>query len=159
MCSKANWYPPNALISRNSFSIKAIVGIPHGTSKLPAFSVYPIPYPAAQMHKLVVGCDVPGYCHYVGRHPIHLALEWQKELKSDPSLTRAETAANRGLSRARVTQVMGLLKLDKSIQQYLLGLSDPAEIKHFSERKLREIATCKSAKRQIAMFMDLATSR
>ena len=53
---------------------------------------------------------------------------------------------------------MGLLKLDKSIQQHLLSLSDPSEIRHFSERKLRQIASCDSRKEQIAMFKDLAAS-
>ena len=53
---------------------------------------------------------------------------------------------------------MSLLKLDKSIQQHLLSLSDPAEIRHFSERKLRQIASCKSSKEQIAMFKDLVAS-
>jgi hypothetical protein len=48
-----------------------------------------------------------------------------------------EIAKKEGLTRARVTQIMNLLKLPSDFQQYLLRLDDPEEIRKYSERKLR----------------------
>lgn len=50
-----------------------------------------------------------------------------------------EIAAKEGVSRARVTQVMNLLKLPEEMRDFLLGLDDPKEIRRYSERKLRSI--------------------
>jgi len=51
---------------------------------------------------------------------------------------QAELAKIKGISRARVTQIMNLLKLDKNIIHYLEQLGDPMDKKEFSERKLRK---------------------
>ncbi len=42
-----------------------------------------------------------------------------------------------GLTRARVTQIMNLLKLPAEMQDFLLGLDDAKQIRKYSERKLR----------------------
>jgi hypothetical protein len=49
----------------------------------------------------------------------------------------SEVARKEGMTRARVTQIMNLLKLQAEIQKFLLKLDDPKEIRKFSERKLR----------------------
>jgi len=49
-----------------------------------------------------------------------------------------EIAKREGLSRARVTQVMNLLKLPDEIKMFLTGLDDSQEIRKHSERKLRD---------------------
>ena len=49
----------------------------------------------------------------------------------------SEIARTEGLTRARVTQIMNLLKLPAEMQNFLLKLEDPKEIRKFSERKLR----------------------
>ena len=46
----------------------------------------------------------------------------------------SEIARNKGLTRARVTQIMNHLKLPTEMQ---VGLDDPNEILKYSERKLR----------------------
>jgi hypothetical protein len=48
-----------------------------------------------------------------------------------------QIAKNEGLTRARITQIMNLLKLPMEMREFLLGLDDPKEIRKFSERKLR----------------------
>jgi len=53
--------------------------------------------------------------------------------------TQAELARIKGSSRARVTQILNLLKLDKSIIDHLEKIGDPMEKKVISERKLRKI--------------------
>ena len=60
-------------------------------------------------------------------------------MKNDSALTRAQIAAKQGVSRARVTQVMSLLALPSDVQQFLGALSDPKEIRFFSERRLRRL--------------------
>ena len=146
---------PNRVNCPNFFTIRAIVGLPHGTSKLPAFSVYPILYPGDLIHELVYGHDKPEEQSAAPRHNIHLALKWQDELKSNPSMTMSRIAENNGFSRARVSQIMALLKLDRHIQRHLLSISDSSEIRHFSERKLKHIAACKTRVEQVATFKEL----
>ena len=48
-----------------------------------------------------------------------------------------DIAKKKGLNRARVTQIMNLLKLPAEMQNFLLKLEDPKEMRKFSERKLR----------------------
>jgi hypothetical protein len=48
------------------------------------------------------------------------ALGWQKLIEQE-SISRAEISRREGLSRARVTQLMRLLKLSEKVQQGLLG--------------------------------------
>jgi hypothetical protein len=73
------------------------------------------------------------------KHMIHLAIEWHGQMQNHPTLTQAQIAAQEGLSRARVTQVMSLLALPSDVQRYLAALRDPKEIRFFSERRLRRL--------------------
>lgn len=50
----------------------------------------------------------------------------------------SELAKNEGLTRARVTQIMNLLKLPAEMRDFLAGLDDPREIRKYSERRLRK---------------------
>ena len=49
-----------------------------------------------------------------------------------------EIAKKERLTRARVTQIMNLLKLPEEVQEFLAGLEDRREIRKYSERRLRE---------------------
>ena len=49
----------------------------------------------------------------------------------------SEITRNEGLTRARVTQIMNLLKLPAEVKEFLVGLDDPREIMKYSERRLR----------------------
>ena len=51
---------------------------------------------------------------------------------------QAELAKIKGASRARVTQILNLLKLDKSIIDNLEKLGDPMDRRVISERELRK---------------------
>jgi len=53
-------------------------------------------------------------------------------VKSMSEIARAE-----GLTRARVTQIMNLLKLPAELKVFLLELEDPKHIRKYSERRLR----------------------
>ena len=51
---------------------------------------------------------------------------------------QAELARIKGISRARVTQILNLLKLDKSIIDNLEQIGDPMDRKVISERELQK---------------------
>ena len=50
----------------------------------------------------------------------------------------SELAEKEGLTRARVTQIMNLLKLPDEMREFLAKLDDPKEIRKYSERRLRQ---------------------
>jgi hypothetical protein len=52
---------------------------------------------------------------------------------------QAELAKIKDISRARITQILNLLKLDKSIIDNLEQIGDPMDRKVISERELRKI--------------------
>jgi hypothetical protein len=72
-----------------------------------------------------------------GKHIIHKAIEWKRMLDEGAVGSLKEIAAKEGLTRARVTQVMNLLKLPDELKMFLAGLDDSQEIRKHSERKLR----------------------
>ncbi len=53
--------------------------------------------------------------------------------------TRAEIARRYGVSRARVTQIMGLLRLPQAVQDELLDMPDEEQVR-YPERQLRTTA-------------------
>jgi len=59
-------------------------------------------------------------------------------LYSGEVLTLSEIARKEGMSWARVTQIMNLLKLPSDVKEFLASLQDPMEIKRYSERRLRK---------------------
>lgn len=67
---------------------------------------------------------------------------------------RAELARRLGVSRARVTQIMSLLKLPAEIQEQILRLPEK-EQRYFTERKLREIVRLDSSQKQHDAFAGL----
>ena len=71
------------------------------------------------------------------KHIIHKAMLWQKMLDDGKVKLLSEIARKEGLTHARVTQIMNLLKLPVEWQEFLAGLDDPKEIRKYSERRLR----------------------
>jgi hypothetical protein len=57
-----------------------------------------------------------------------------------------------GITRARVSQIMGLLKLPEEIQKVLLGLTDQQAIRFFSERRLRRLLVIQEPAKQVREF-------
>ena len=43
-------------------------------------------------------------------NPIHRAMELKQKLNADPKLTQADLAREMGVSRARITQILNVLK-------------------------------------------------
>jgi len=68
-----------------------------------------------------------------------LAREWKKALEEGEYKSQADLARKKGISRARVTQMLNLLKLDAEVQERVVKLGDPMRSGTLTERKLRAI--------------------
>jgi hypothetical protein len=85
--------------------------------------------------------------------PLQEARRYARTLEGDPSVTtRADLAREMGVSRARVTQITNLLRLDSEVQEKLLKLEDQGAIRFFSERRLRPLIQIEDPKRQVREF-------
>lgn len=69
------------------------------------------------------------------------AIEWHALLESGKVASQADIARLEGITRARVTQVMGLLRLGPEIQKKILSLPDTTHRPPISERMLRPLET------------------
>jgi len=83
------------------------------------------------------------------------AIEWQALLASGGASNQAAIACREGITRARVTQVMGLLRLAPEIQQQVLSLRDMVRRPAITEQALRPIAQIESPKEQLARFREV----
>jgi ParB-like chromosome segregation protein Spo0J len=63
------------------------------------------------------------------RNPIYLAKEYKQMIDNGDVKNQAQLARLKGISRARVTQILRLLKLDSLIIQRLEKLVDPLKSK------------------------------
>ena len=88
------------------------------------------------------------------RHPLLLAYEFQELLEAGMVNNRAEIAARYGLSRARVTQVMNLLRLPMSAQHYAMALPSE-EQRVYSGRRLWGVAGIRDGAARVKAFEDL----
>ena len=83
------------------------------------------------------------------------AIEWQGLLESGEAANRAEIARRDGITRARVTQVMGLLRLAPEIQQHILSMPNLVRRPAITERALQPIARIEEREDQVAAFSEL----
>ena len=70
------------------------------------------------------------------RNPVYLAEEWQKRMQIK-GFTQAELARDLGVTRARVSQVLNMLKLPEDVLAIVRDHGDPMEKRLVTERKLR----------------------
>jgi hypothetical protein len=73
------------------------------------------------------------------RNPIFLAQEWQQALDNGACSSAADLARELGISRARVTQVLHLLKLEPDVLNAVAAIGDPLPLRSITERLLRSI--------------------
>ena len=71
------------------------------------------------------------------RNPVILAREWEKMLRSGECATQTALARKIGVSRARVNQMLRLLKLPQEDQGAVARMGDPLPYRKITERKLR----------------------
>jgi len=90
------------------------------------------------------------------RNPIYLAKEYKWMIESGKVKNQSELAQLNGLSRARITQILDLLKLNSLIIQELEKLGDPLKLKIITERMLRPYVN-KSPQEQKVLLNILKT--
>jgi hypothetical protein len=89
--------------------------------------------------------------------PVTLAFAFQRMLDNGEVNNQAELANKVGLTRARITQLLNLLKLPDAIIQELGSSCEEEQIAFYTERRLRPITQLRNTKRQIAAFRRLGS--
>ena len=89
-------------------------------------------------------------------NPITLALAFRKMLDEGAVDSQSHLAWQIGLTRARVTQLLNLLKLPPAIVAELIAAKDPAEIAFYNERRLRPITKIASTREQLKAFQNVS---
>jgi hypothetical protein len=69
------------------------------------------------------------------------ALEWRRQLDADEVPNQAAIARREGITRARVTQIMGILRLAPKIKEQIVALPDVVRRTMTTEQALLPIAT------------------
>jgi hypothetical protein len=83
------------------------------------------------------------------------AVEWQALLESGKIASQADIARREDITRARVTQVMGMLRLAPEIQEHILSMPDIDHRPPVSERMLRPIEFITDHRDQLREFHRL----
>lgn len=83
------------------------------------------------------------------------AIEWQGLIESGDVANKVAIARREGITRARVTQVMGLLRLAPEIQQHILSMPNVVRRPAITERALRPIAQIQNTGEQIDEYRKL----
>jgi len=83
------------------------------------------------------------------------AMEWRRLLKAGEVPDQAQIARRDGLTRARVTQVMGLLRLAPEIQKHILSMPNAIGQPAVTERLLRPLVQIEDSRQQIQKFEKL----
>ena len=85
---------------------------------------------------------------------VSTAFEFQRLLSSGQVRNQADLARRFDLSRARVTQILSILKLPSPIVDYLSSLFHDERAK-YNERELRRILALPTEEEQVASFEEL----
>ena len=85
------------------------------------------------------------------RNPVALAREWKGMLATGECATRADLARRLGVTRARVTQVLGLLALAPEALQALAALGDPLPRPIVPEHRLRLVLTLPAIEQKLVL--------
>ena len=83
------------------------------------------------------------------------AVEWKALLESGKVASQVDIARQEGITRARVTQVMGMLRLAPEIQQQILSMPEIARRPPVTERSLRPVRAINDRHDQLREFQKL----
>ncbi len=67
------------------------------------------------------------------------AMEWRRQLDAGEVRNQAAIARREGITRARVTQVMGMLRLAPVMQKHILAMPETTRPPETTERRLRPV--------------------
>ena len=80
------------------------------------------------------------------------AIEWKDLLESGKIANQAEIAHQEGITRSRVTQIMGMLRLAPEIQEKILTAPSTLARRPVTERMLRPIGAKADQRNQVREF-------
>ena len=83
------------------------------------------------------------------------AIEWRALLTSGEVSTQAAIGRREGVTRVRVTQILGLLRLAPEIQRHILSMPKTVGCPMISERVLRSITMFDDQQQQLQAFADI----
>jgi hypothetical protein len=83
------------------------------------------------------------------------AMEWRRQLAVGEVANQAEIARREDVTRARVTQVIGMLRLAPEVQERILTMPETTRRAAITERALRPIAQIEDQEQQVVEFRDL----
>jgi len=83
------------------------------------------------------------------------SMEWQTLMESGQIANQGDIARQQGITRARVTQVMGMLRLAPEIRERILSMPDVSHQPLITERILRPIGTFTDFHDQLREFHRL----
>ena len=141
--------------NRTCWDLSLTLGIPFSRWGAQPFVVHPLPFQTRILGAISPEVEEKSQAREPLMHPFLLAKSWRQQMDNDARLTKARIAAREGLSRARVTQVMNLLRLPPEIQDGLLRPPSPLEIHSFSERSLRVLVSCGNEETQMSRWRQL----
>jgi hypothetical protein len=98
-------------------------------------------------------------CKQQHRNPIYLAREWRRALDNDEYASSADLARHLKVSRARVTQVLNLLKLSPEVIDMISSSGDPLRNPNISERRLRPLLALKDDQQKMQVEIMLLKCR
>ena len=139
--------------NRNFWDLTMTMAMPYLSRGAKPFVISPIPFPREAC--LQAQSLSPSEKKIPPTHPFQLALLWQQQIANDSKLNQARIAAREGLSRARVTQIMNLLRLPEKVQSELQNLPPPLNIHSFSERQLRRLLSIEDGEVQLRDWLEL----
>ena len=141
--------------TRTFWDHSLVLAIPFSRWGAEPYIVDPISFPSGILGSVISGSRDHDDDRPNRLHPYHQARLWRHEIERDSGLTKARIAAREGISRARVTQLMNLLKLPLEIQNDLQHPPSLLESFSFSERWLREIMACGDRESQLHAWKKL----
>jgi hypothetical protein len=87
--------------------------------------------------------------------PLRKTIEWQALLVSGKIANQADIAQRDGITRARITQVMGMLRLAPEIREQILSMPGLTRRPAVRERMLRPIENIADNRDQLREFHKL----
>ena len=89
---------------------------------------------------------------------LRTAQEWRRQLDAGEVENQAAIARREGITRARVTQIISMLRLAPEIQEHVLSLADVVRRPSITEHALRPIAQATDYEVQLDLFQKALNS-
>ncbi len=90
-----------------------------------------------EMPKVTDKQQLSKICRRQYSNPIYLARQWQRDLSEGKYISQADLSRKLGVSRARVTQILNLLKLPGDVIEKVTAMGDPLPKPIITEHGLR----------------------